>query len=186
MARWEGDAAGRMREAAMTLYAERGYDATTVADIAARAGVTERTFFRYFADKREVLFDGTAAFRAGFLDAVTAAAPGTTASELVDAALAGVTGFFDRERWEHARARAAILDATAALREREMLKMADLAVDLTTVMTSRGLAPELAAVAAETAVAVFRVAFARWVAADAPADLADHLRDARAALRTVA
>ena len=56
MARWEPDAKGRLAEAALELYAERGYEQTTVAEIAERAGVTERTFFRHYADKREVLF----------------------------------------------------------------------------------------------------------------------------------
>ena len=63
MGRWEPDARGRLVKAAMELYGERGFEQTTVAEIAERAGLTERTFFRHFADKREVLFAGAGALR---------------------------------------------------------------------------------------------------------------------------
>src|ERR1700744_173372 len=76
MSRWEPNARGRLEQAAAELFAERGFDETTVADIAARAGLTERTFFRHFADKREVLFSGQELFTSAVVTAV-AAAPGT-------------------------------------------------------------------------------------------------------------
>src|SRR5689334_601542 len=87
MVRWEPDAAGRLRRAAVELFVERGVEATTVAAIAERAGVTERTFFRYFADKREVLFGDGDRFTSLFVDPVRDAPP--EASPL-DAVAAGV------------------------------------------------------------------------------------------------
>ena len=81
--RWTPDAQGRLRQAALSLYRERGFEQTTVADIAERAGVTERTFFRHFADKREVLFGGETELRDTMVDAITGAAPGTSPLDLV-------------------------------------------------------------------------------------------------------
>ncbi|MDQ6790316.1 MAG: TetR family transcriptional regulator, partial [Candidatus Dormibacteraeota bacterium] len=87
MGRWEPDARGRLEQAALALYAERGFEQTTVAEIAKRAGLTERTFFRYFADKREVLFSGAAALQE-LLARVVAGAPESAAPmEAVAAAL---------------------------------------------------------------------------------------------------
>src|SRR6516162_6467851 len=86
MGRWEPDARGRLAKAAMVLYAEQGFERTTVAEIAARAGLTERTFFRHFADKREVLFYGMERLR-GLLARAVADAPASAAPmELVGAA----------------------------------------------------------------------------------------------------
>src|SRR5215217_8219895 len=87
MARWEPNAEGRLREAAMELFAERGYEQTTVADIAERAGLTSRTFFRYFADKREVLFSSKEAFEQPLVDALEAAPAGAPPMAAVAAAL---------------------------------------------------------------------------------------------------
>jgi hypothetical protein len=68
MTRWEPNARGRLEQAALALYGERGFENTTVAEIAARAGLTERTFFRHFADKREVLFAGGAHCRSSWCE----------------------------------------------------------------------------------------------------------------------
>ena len=73
MGRWEPNARGRLEQAAMELYLERGFDQTTVAEIAERAGLTERTFFRHFADKREVLFAGAGALQELLVSAVAGA-----------------------------------------------------------------------------------------------------------------
>ena len=89
MGRWEPDAQGRLARAALELYVDQGYEQTTVADIAARAGVTERTFFRHFADKREVLFAGSGAFQETVLSAIADHAEAATA--LAAAAAGGIT-----------------------------------------------------------------------------------------------
>src|SRR5208282_2350332 len=87
MGRWEPDARGRLAKAAMALYAERGFEQVTVAEIAARAGLTERTFFRHFADKREVLFYGTEILRDLLTRAVADAPASATPAGAVGAAL---------------------------------------------------------------------------------------------------
>src|ERR1700721_1862099 len=87
MGRWEPDARGRLAQAASPLYGERGFEQTTVAEIAERAGLTERTFFRHFADKREVLFAGADALRELLVDTV-AKAPASAAP--IDAAASGL------------------------------------------------------------------------------------------------
>src|ERR1041384_1342952 len=123
MGRWEPDAQGRMIRAALELFAERGFDQTTAGDIAAKAGVTERTFFRHFADKREVLFDGAHTMEHTVPD-VTAAAPAELSA--LDAALAGMTaaGELVADRHEHSVLRSRIIAANAPLHERELLKLA--------------------------------------------------------------
>src|SRR3954447_17852032 len=94
MSRWEPDARGRLAQAAMELYRDRGYEQTTVAQIAERAGVTERTFFRHFADKREVLFDGGQRLQERMVGAVDAAPPSAAPLDLVAAALAAAAEQF--------------------------------------------------------------------------------------------
>src|SRR5271165_3407449 len=125
MSRWEPDAAGRLARAAMDLYLERGFEETTVAEIAKRAGLTERTFFRHFADKREVLFAGAAVLQEHLVGVVHEAPPGLAP---VDAAISGVTagGALIQERRDFARQRYEIIAANAELQERELIKMASL------------------------------------------------------------
>ena len=129
MSRWEPDARGRMIRAAMDLFAERGFEQTTAGDIAERAGVTERTFFRHFADKREVLFDGSQVMEEEAFAAILAAPPSTAP---LDAALAGVVtaGGLLEDRREHAVRRNRLVEANPGLRERELLKLAALALSL--------------------------------------------------------
>ncbi|MFD3401160.1 TetR/AcrR family transcriptional regulator [Kribbella sp. NPDC058693] len=163
MGRWEPDAAGRLREAAMALYAERGYDGTTVADIADRAGVTARTFFRHFADKREVLFAGSELLEQLMVKALADAPADATPMEAVAAAVLTSAEFFDDIRREYSRRRQGVINATPELRERELIKMAALTTALTKGLLERGVAPDVAPLAAETGVAVFRVSFERWI-----------------------
>src|SRR5271165_2148990 len=103
MGRWQPDARARLQEAALALYGERGYEETTVAEIAERAGLTKRTFFRYFADKREVLFRGSGELREMFVEAAKAAPASATPIEAALAAAMGAAGEMFAERQEFAR-----------------------------------------------------------------------------------
>src|SRR5688500_10022049 len=129
MARWEPDARGRLRAAAMDLYTERGYEQTTVADIAERAGLTARTFFRHFPDKREALFAGSDALQEGLTTAVAQAPESASPMQAVAAALEAVSPMLGHDR-EYSRRRGAVIASTAELRERELIKMATLAAAL--------------------------------------------------------
>src|ERR1700753_1650230 len=122
MARLKPGAHGRLAEAAMELFDERGFEATTVSDIAERAGLTKRTFFRYFGDKREVLFSGAEALEAEFVAAI-AAAPADAAP--LDAIAAGLDAMADlfATIGERPRKRQAIINANPDLQERELIKM---------------------------------------------------------------
>src|ERR1700729_42595 len=112
MGRWEPNASGRLREAAMELYVERGYEQTTVADIAERAGLTARTFFRYFVDKREVLFNGSERLQRTMVDALKDAPAQAMAIEAIAAALNATADFFADNR-EFARQRSSVIAANA-------------------------------------------------------------------------
>lgn len=185
VARWRPDSQTRLAVAALELFAERGYDQTTVADVAARAGVTERTFYRYFSDKREVLFGGGAQWEEQILAAIKEAKPDAGP---LDAAIVGlVTGasFLD-ERRDFALRRSAVLAATPSLQERELLKMIKLAEAISNSLRERGATKLDAQVAAETAVAVFRIAFANWITGRRNRrTLSDHITEAASALRQV-
>src|SRR5271154_6302812 len=137
MGRWEPDARGRLEEAAMELYGERGFDQTTVAEIAKRAGVTERTFFRYFDDKREVLFSGAESLQELLVTNVAAAPPSTSPIDAVTAALE-VAGALLQERRDFARKRQAVITANAELQERELIKLASLAAAIARELRRRG------------------------------------------------
>jgi AcrR family transcriptional regulator len=162
MGRWEPDARGRLHHAALELFGERGYEHTTVAEIAARAGLTERTFFRYFADKREVLFDGGNELR-DLLVRTAATAP-DSAGPIEAAALAvEAAGRLLEARRELARQRQAVIAANDELRERELIKLAMLAAALAESLRERGVGDPAASLAAEAGIAVFRVGFERWI-----------------------
>lgn len=183
MARWQPGARERLQAATIELVAEQGFEQTTVAEIASRAGLTERTFFRYFADKREVLFTGQDEFAAMFLDGIAAAPsdaePLAAANHAVDVVAAD---FFPPEHRSYARQRQAIIDAHPGLRERELLKLAGLATAMAHALQERGAPPSTALLAAELAVTVFRVAFTRWAGDPDDRDLVAVLADVRVEL----
>jgi AcrR family transcriptional regulator len=186
MGRWEPDSRGRLQEAALALYSERGFDQTTAAQIAARAGLTERTFFRLFADKREVLFGGSALLQERIVAGVAGAPPGDGPLDAVAGGLAAAAAMLGESRRDLARQRQAVIVANPELRERELAKLADYAQTVATALHHRGVGEPQASLAAETGMTVFRVAMERWTSADDDLELADLMRDAMAELRAVA
>jgi AcrR family transcriptional regulator len=177
MVRWEPNARGRLAMAALELYTEHGFDQTTVSEIAKRAGLTERTFFRHFADKREVLFYGSEHLQQLLVAAVDNAPPGMTAMQLVGEALDAVAVMLGEGR-ERARQRQAIIAANPELRERELIKLAGLAAALADALRRRGIQEPDASLAAEAGIAVFKIAFQRWVSGPDQDTLGQHIREA--------
>ncbi|MGA8533306.1 MAG: TetR family transcriptional regulator [Candidatus Tumulicola sp.] len=162
MARWKPDARTRLEQAALELYSERGFQQTTVAEIAQRAGLTERTFFRYFADKREVLFSGASALEARLVSALDDAPDTLSAIDAVGVAVEVGASLFE-DRRDFARQRQAAISANAELAERERIKLASLASALADGLRRRGVGDSAASLAAEMGIAVFRIAFERWI-----------------------
>jgi AcrR family transcriptional regulator len=184
MARWEPDSRGRLEQAALALYAERGFENTTVAEIAARAGLTERTFFRHFADKREVLFWGAAMLEELVVSAVEAAPASASPIDVITTALEATGPIFE-ERRDSAWRRQRVIDANAELRERELIKLASLASALAAALRRRGVADPAATLTAEAGIAVFKVAFARWISDSDSRDLPQHIRESLDELQAV-
>ena len=184
MGRWEPNARGRLEQAAMELFIERGFEQTTVAEIAGRAGLTERTFFRHFADKREVLFWGQDALRELLVSAVAAAPDSLAPIDAVAAALEAA-GAVLQERREYARRRQAVIAANAGLQERELIKLASLASALADALRRRGVADPAASLTAEAGIAVFKIAFERWVDGPSQPELPQLIRESLGELRAV-
>jgi AcrR family transcriptional regulator len=170
MSRWKPDAGRRLAKAALALFDEQGYEATTVAEIAASAGLTKRTFFRYFADKREVLFGGSEELERIWVEAVAAAPADASPLDAVEAGLDAVADMF-AERHAFAQMRARVIAANPELQERELIKLERLAGAIAAALQARGVSDQAAALAAQTGVRVFHVAFDRWIAEDTPGDL---------------
>jgi AcrR family transcriptional regulator len=168
----------------MELFGERGFDQTTVAEIAARAGLTERTFFRHYADKREVLFGGSSGLSRQLVQSIADAPAGATPIEMIAAVLATAGELFE-ERLDHARQRRRIIDAHTDLQERELIKLASLAASLSEALRQRGVADPAARLAAEAGVAVFKIAFDRWTDENNAAPLPDIVCESLAELKAV-
>jgi AcrR family transcriptional regulator len=184
MVRWEPDARGRLGKAAFELFLERGFEQVTVAEIAERAGLTERTFFRYFADKREVLFAGSAAFQELFVSTVQNAPAGAAPIDAVAAALYAQAAQFMAHS-DAARRRQAIIAAHPELRERELIKLAVVAAAVADALRQRGVGDPAAALTAEAGMAVFRIAFERWIAQATAPDLGQLIRESLDELKAV-
>lgn len=169
-------------QAALELYSERGFDETTVAQIAQRAGLTERTFFRHFADKREVLFSGEAddLVVGALVDAPASATP----IDAVTTALEAAGALFEQRR-AFARRRQAVIASHPSLQERELIKLATLASAIADVLRQRGVAPSAARLTAEAGVAVFKNAFDRWLDDDNNRDFTQLVQESLDELRTV-
>lgn len=184
MSRWKPDAEGRLVKAAITLFDERGYDETTVAEIAEAAGLTKRTFFRYFSDKREVLFKGSLELQARWIGGIEAAPPHARPMAAVSAGLDEVAQLF-ADRHHFARMRSRIIAANPELRERELIKLQSLAGAIEAALVDRGVAANAAILASQVAVTVFHVAFARWVGQDDPTALRRLMDESLEELRSV-
>jgi AcrR family transcriptional regulator len=184
MGRWEPNARGRLAQAALTLYAEQGFEQTTAAEIARQAGLTERSFFRHFADKREPLFFGIDSVRDLVLGAIADAPSSAGPMDAVGAALLTVAPMVT-ETPDLARKRYAVISANAELRERELAKFAEIAAAMAGALRERGVPEPAASLAAETGIAVYRVAFARWISDPGQQDLPGVIRESLADLRGV-
>lgn len=187
MGRWEPNARERLQAAALGLFEEHGYDRTTVGDIAARAGLTERTFFRYFIDKREVLFARSEELEKSIVAVIASAPQDATPLDAVAAAFevagAELQGRVDLHL---VRVRHALVMKHAEIRERELIKLASLATAVTKALHARGVSEPAASLAAQAGIAVFKVGFERWINQRKPQAFAAHLRASMAALRAIA
>jgi AcrR family transcriptional regulator len=184
MGRWEPNAHGRLEQAALELYSERGFEQTTVAEIAKRAGLTERTFFRHFADKREVLFWGAGALQEFLVNGVADAPESLAPIDAVAAALEAAGALFS-ERRDFARRRQRIIAANSELQERELIKLASLSAALADTLRRRGVKDPAASLAAEAGIAVFKIAFERWVNETNQQDLSGLIRESLDELKAV-
>jgi AcrR family transcriptional regulator len=184
MARWEAHAEERLTQAAYELYLERGFDDVTVAEIAARAGLTKRTYFRHFADKREVLFSGAAAFQAAVVASVIDAPDGTAPIDVVIAALTA-GGSAITEIGEGARQRQRLINTSTDLQEREMIKMASLTGAIRDGLMRRGVLASTASLTAQAGVTVFRTAFDRWTDREGSVEFALLVHEVLDELRSV-
>jgi AcrR family transcriptional regulator len=183
MARWQPDARGRLEAAALELFRERGFEQTTVTDIAARAGLDKRTFYRLFGDKREALFSGGKLLEEVLVKAVaeTDAAP----FETVIAAFHRAADEIFADRLDLVRVRQSIIESSPELQERELRKTGSLATAVVAALRAKGAGETTATLATESGVTVFRVAFARWVAPGCDASLTDLIAEMAAELRAV-
>ncbi|GIM91947.1 TetR/AcrR family transcriptional regulator [Paractinoplanes toevensis] len=171
----------RLQEAALELYLERGYDKTTTGDIAARAGVTERTFFRHFTDKREVFFDGQAELIELLTGALAAVPAGTRPLPALRAAFHQAVPLIEQNLPVTER-RHPVIAATPALRERALAKNAALIDALTDALRARGVTDQLAPLCAQIGTDTYAAAIHRW-ATDRTDDLHTHLDRAFTDLR---
>ena len=162
MAKKEDDARTRLQGAALELFRERGYDRTTAAEIAARAGETERTFFRYFPDKREVLFDGQVILRTALTGSIAQAPSGLGPLDVLFQAFRSLQPALEANR-SYARPRQDVIAATPALQERELAKIAALTHALTLALKARGVSDLRAVLAADVGMAAFVWATLSWL-----------------------
>ena len=182
MGRWEPDARERLERAALDLFAERGFDAVTVPEITARAGLTTRTFFRHFTDKREVLFADADQMPARAAQLVLSAPAALAPIDVVSHGLLDLASVF-QDRREALVRRKAVIDGNDGLRERELRKMESLVGAITDAFGQRGVDPLTAAIVAETAVMVVKVSLRGWIGSDGRTPLHDVMTDTLDRLR---
>jgi AcrR family transcriptional regulator len=181
MPRWDPRAEERLRDAALDLFAEHGYENVTVTQITERAGLTRRTFSRYFTDKRDVLFAGSERLPVVLADAVLRADDSLPPVDALLAALVG-TGELLAERVPNAARRRAVVKASPELQERELTKYAAVTDALTSALQQRGATRSTAQLLARTGTAIFQTAFERWTDQPGRASLPARVREAAAEL----
>lgn len=186
MGRWQADSRGRLQEAALALFSERGFDQTTAAEIATRVGVTERTFFRHFADKREVLFGGSKTLEDRIVAGVAGAPAGLPPLEAVAWGLDAAAAMLGEDRRDLASQRHAVITANPELRERELAKLADYAAAVAAALCQRGAGEGQATFAADAGMSVLRVAIERWTNSEDGRSLRVIMTASMAELRAVA
>lgn len=178
MTRWEVNPRERLAQAALDLFAERGYDRTTVADIAERAGLTKSTFFRHFDDKREVVSAGQEAMVDSIRQSIAASSDDAPALVHVSSMLSGLASHFPVHLRGQVTARAVLVRAHPELHERELLKRAQLTAVITAALLSRGFDEVAARVAAAIGLLALDLAHERWTAPTADGDFGDLLHTA--------
>ena len=184
MARWEPNARERLIHAAVELFAEQGYEATTVNEIAERAGgLTKTTFFRHFADKREVLFAGQEIHGRIVAEAIAEAPGSATPLELVGLALDELAAQFTQDRRERGRRLRAVIEKNAELQERSASKRAALSGAMAQALRGRGVSEFVADLAAEVGARAFYGAFARWTSSADQRTLVEYEREIFGELR---
>jgi AcrR family transcriptional regulator len=171
MARWAADAAGRLHNAALELFIENGFAATTVPQITERAGLTTRSFFRYFADKREVLFTGEDELPAVVAEMFDQADLEQTPMEIVHHGLRNVVTPRLKSFRNELLVRRQIVHSDDGLRERELRKLAILHSAATAALIRRGLTPLDAEIMGRLAVTIYDTTLELWLAQDAPDSL---------------
>ncbi|MFD4637607.1 TetR/AcrR family transcriptional regulator [Lentzea sp. NPDC058436] len=186
MSRWEPNTGERLRDAALELFLERGYENTTAAEIAERAGTAKSTFFRHFTDKREVLFAGQDLLARLCAEAISGADAGTGAFDLLAAALRAMTTAFDQSRRTWYRQRQTVIADNHELRERDLLKREVLTEAIAVALRTRGLAAPTADLTAEVGHLALRVAYSRWINDARDHDLGVLADEALGELRTAA
>jgi AcrR family transcriptional regulator len=170
MARWQPGARERLVFAAVDLFTEQGYDATTVTEIAARAGVTKSTFFRYFPDKREILVAGQATLSELLARGIADAPEGVSPLEAVASGLVCVSSAMGPMNRDLGPRMKAAVAANTELQERDALKRVGLAAAMTAALVERGVPGPTAHLASEMGVLAFKQGFAEWCDADRQAD----------------
>lgn len=184
MPRWEPSAEDRLREAALALFLEHGYEHVTVTDITDHAGLTRRTFSRYFADKRDVLFAGSDRLPLVASQAIRDADARLGPAEALLAGLAA-TGTILAENVPRSPERRRIVAGSAELQERERTKFAVVADRLAEALRERGATDTAAQLLADVGIAVFRTAFARWTEEPDGADFPVYVTESAAELMNV-
>jgi AcrR family transcriptional regulator len=174
VSRWAPDARERLEAAALDLFVENGYEETTVAQIAEMAGLNRATFFRHFADKREVLFGGEDVLVGLFGDAIRGAAPEATLTECLQAALAAAAVAMTPQQRAKAAQRVLVAAANTEVQERALLKHARITRSVAAALRARGADELTARLGAEVGILAFRVAVERWLQADDDAPFALH------------